>query len=140
MTLSVVYMSTILSFVINLRIWTPLSDSCSSVYKNWADENGFKFSKTKTACVYICSKRKSHDDPFLHLDGNKIKVVKEVKFLGVIFDSKRSFVQHLKTLKKNVQKPWMLLKWLRTIKGEQIRLHFFIFIAHLSDLIKITVA
>ena len=45
---------------------------CLPKIQNWADESGFKFSKTKTVCVYICSKRKSHDDPFLHLDGNKI--------------------------------------------------------------------
>ena len=76
---------------------------CLPKIQNWADENGFKFSKTKTVCVYICFKRKSHDDPFLHLDGNKILVVEEVKFWGVIFDSKLSFVQHLKILKNNVQ-------------------------------------
>ena len=60
---------------------------CLQKNQNWADENGFKFSKTKTACVHCSSKLKSHDDPCLHLDGNKIKAVKEDKFLGVIFDS-----------------------------------------------------
>ena len=73
---------------------------CLQKIQNWADENGFKFSKTKTASVYICSKRKSHDDSCLYLDGNKIKVVKEVKFFGVIFDSKLSFVPHIKMLKE----------------------------------------
>ena len=77
---------------------------CRQKIQNWADENGFKFSKTKTACVYFCSTHKSHDDPCLHLDGNKIKVVKEVKFLGVIFNSKLSFVPHIKRLKEKMYK------------------------------------
>ena len=45
---------------------------------NWADENGFKFSKIKTVCVHICNKRNPHNDPFLHLYGNQIQVVKDV--------------------------------------------------------------
>ena len=68
--------------------------------QNWADENGFKFSKTKTACVHFCTKRKPHNDPCLHLDGNQIKVVKEVKCLGVIFDNKLSFLPHITMLKE----------------------------------------
>ena len=51
-------------------------------------------SKTKTACVHFCTKRNLHNDPCLHLDGNQIKVVKDVKFLGVIFYNKLSFVPH----------------------------------------------
>ena len=33
---------------------------CLNKIQNWADENGFKFSKTKTPCVNFCTKRKSH--------------------------------------------------------------------------------
>ena len=53
---------------------------CQQKIQNWADDtcNGFKFSETKIACVHICYKRKSHDDPCLNLDRNKIKVVNEV--------------------------------------------------------------
>ena len=69
---------------------------CLQRIQNWADKNGFRFSKTKTTCVHFCSKRKLHDDPCLQLDGNQIKfVVKEATFLGVIFDSKLSFVPHI---------------------------------------------
>ena len=46
--------------------------------QNWADENGFKFSKTKLAGVHFCTKRTPYNDPCLHLDGNPIQVVKEV--------------------------------------------------------------
>ena len=50
---------------------------CRHKIQNWAGQNGFKFS---TAYVHFCTKRKPHNDPCLHLDGNQIKVVKEVKF------------------------------------------------------------
>ena len=78
---------------------------CLQRIQNWADENGFRFSKTKNACVHFCSKRKLHDDPCLQLGGNHIKVVhvKEATFLGVIFDSKLSSVLHIKMLKKMLQ-------------------------------------
>ena len=53
--------------------------------------------------VHVYPKRKSHDYPCLHLDGNKIKV-KEVKFLAIIFDSKLSFVPHIEMLKEKCTK------------------------------------
>ena len=60
---------------------------CLHQIQNWAEKNGFKFSKTTTAFVHFSTKRKPHKDPCIHLDGFQIKVVKEVKFLGVIFDN-----------------------------------------------------
>ena len=45
---------------------------CLQRIQSWADENGFRFSKTITTCVHFCSKRKLHEDPCLQLDGNKI--------------------------------------------------------------------
>ena len=55
--------------------------------------------KQKRQASIFAPKRKSHDDPCLYLEGNKIKVVKEVKFSGIIFDSKLFFVPHIKMLK-----------------------------------------
>ena len=37
-----------------------------SKIKNCAGENSFKFSKTKTACVHYCTKRKRQNDSCLH--------------------------------------------------------------------------
>ena len=67
---------------------------CLNKIQNWADNNGFKFSKSKTMGIHFCQKRKHHNDPDLKLNGTPIKIVKEFKFLGVIFDSKLSFVPH----------------------------------------------
>jgi hypothetical protein len=75
---------------------------CLNKIQDWADNNGFKFSKSKTTGVHFCQKRKHHTDPDLKLNGTPIKIVKEFKFLGVIFDSKLSFVPHI--LRPNVQR------------------------------------
>ena len=57
--------------------------------ENWTTCNGFKFSKSKTQCVYFCQLRKQHDDPVLQLYGSPIPVVEECKFLVILFDSIR---------------------------------------------------
>ena len=41
--------------------------------------------KSKTVCMHFYQLRKAHDDPVLTLDGTRIPVVEETKFLGVIF-------------------------------------------------------
>ena len=83
---------------------------CLNKIQKWSLENGFKFSKVKTSCVHFCNKRKVHNDPELYLNGNLIKVVKEAKFLGIIFDSKLSFIPHIKGLKAKCLKALDLLK------------------------------
>ena len=60
--------------------------------QDWATKNGFKFSKYKTVCMHFCQLRKAHDDPVLTLDGTPIPVEAETKFLGVIFDKKKTYV------------------------------------------------
>ena len=77
---------------------------------SWATENGFKFSQSKTQCVHFCRLRKIHEDPTLYLNGSKIPVVSEAKFLGVIFDRKLSFIPHIKYLKSKCLKTLNLLK------------------------------
>ena len=67
-------------------------------------ENGFKFSKTKTKCMHFCQSRKLHLDPELTLDDVRIEVVPEGKFLGLLFDSKLSFIPHINYLNNKCQK------------------------------------
>jgi len=69
-----------------------------------ADTNGFKFSTAKTVCLHFCRLRKLHPDPQLSLSGSPIPVIEEVKFLGVIFDKKLSFLPHLRYLKNKCTK------------------------------------
>ena len=57
---------------------------CLNKIEKWADENGFKFSKTKTVCMHFCNKRKLHPDPTLTIYNSQIPVVSQTKFLGVM--------------------------------------------------------
>ena len=59
---------------------------CINRIENWANDNGFKCSMSKTPCVHFCKLRKVHNDPVLFFYGSLIPVVEESKFLGVIFD------------------------------------------------------
>ena len=78
--------------------------------QQWADRNGFRFSDTKTVCVHFCNSRKPHPDPNLSLNNKTIPVVKEVKFLGMVFDNRLSFISHLKNLRTRCMKALNLLR------------------------------
>ena len=84
----------------NMSIIERQLQLCLNKLQQWATDNGFQFSKTKTVCMHICQKRGLHLDPQLFLDKRPIPVVEETKFLGVIFDRKLSCVPHLKYVKK----------------------------------------
>ena len=70
----------------------------------WSAENGFRFSKIKT------KSRKLHLDPELTLDEVQIEVVPELKFLGLLFDSKLSFIPHIIYLSNKCHKALNLLR------------------------------
>ena len=76
----------------------------------WCDENGFKFSPTRTMCVHFCQLRKHHLDTQLYLNGTQIPTIGEAKFLGLIFDSKLSFIPHITSLKSRCTKSLDLIK------------------------------
>ena len=69
----------------------------------WCDENGFKFSPTKTMCVHLCQLWKQHLDPELYLNGTQIPIFGEAKLLGLLF-SKLSFIPHITSLKSRCTK------------------------------------
>ena len=50
-------------------------------------------------CVHFCQLRKQHLDPQLYLNGTQIPTIGEARFLGLIFDSKLSFIPHITSLK-----------------------------------------
>jgi ribonuclease HI len=77
---------------------------------NWTNENGFSLSSSKTSCVHFCRKRGIHPDPEIQLSGSVINVVKEFKFLGVIFDSRLTFIPHVLHLRKKCQNSLNILR------------------------------
>ena len=78
--------------------------------EKWTNEEGFKFSQTKTVCVHFCHRRRIHPDPNLSLFNHDIPVVTETKFLGVIFDQKLNFIPHLRQVRTKCSKAMNLLK------------------------------
>ena len=89
---------------------------CLNRIEKWCLENGFRFSKTKTCCIHFCNSRKLHKDPELFLNKCPIEVVTEAKFPGLIFDSKLSFIPHIKYLKSKCLKALDLLKVISNTK------------------------
>jgi ribonuclease HI len=78
--------------------------------QKWSDENGFKFSPTKTHCIHFCNLRRLHPHPNLTLNNQPVPVVSETKFLGVIFDNKLTFIPHLKYLRTKCLKAMNILR------------------------------
>ena len=72
----------------NMKFIERQLQNCINKVQDWADENGFKFSRTKTVCIHFCNKRKLHPDPVLKINDTIIPVVKEAKYLGLMFDHK----------------------------------------------------
>ena len=83
---------------------------CINSLQVWCDQNGFKFSSTKTVCVHFCQQRKIHLDPELYLHNEIIPVVDQTKFLGIIFDRKLSFIPHINFVKTNCAQALNLIK------------------------------
>ena len=94
----------------NMSIIERRLQLCLNKLQQWATDNGFRFSKTKTVCMHICQKKGLHLDPQRFLDQCPIPVVEEIKFLGVIFDRRLSFIPHLKYVKKKGLKALNILK------------------------------
>ena len=86
---------------------------CINGIQKWVDENGFRFSITKTECIHFQRKRNQVLQPSLHVNNQPIKVSNQVKFLGVIFDSKLSFLPHIKIFEKQ------LSEWTEHPEGNQ---------------------
>ena len=94
----------------NTRTCERKLQCCLRKIEEWCTENGFKFSPSKTVCVHFHNKRGMLPEPNLILNGKKIRVVRETKFLGVVFDQKLSFIPHLKALKCRCLKALDIIK------------------------------
>ena len=86
-----------------------LQKSINAVSK-WADDNGFRFSTSKTVAVRFSRSTRQETIPNLKLKDSLIPYEKEVKFLGMIFDSKLTWSSHIDSLKIKVKKSLNILK------------------------------
>lgn len=77
---------------------------------SWADKNGFRFSALKTAAIHFCRLRGVHPDPDLYLANRRISCVETTRYLGLVFDSRLTWVPHLRSVKAACQKALSLLR------------------------------
>ena len=76
----------------------------------WAEMHGFRFSSSKTVCMHFCRIRGVHPDPDIFLNRHRIPCVTEARFLGLVFDSRLTWVPHLKQLKTKCVQALNILK------------------------------
>ncbi|GBN58402.1 hypothetical protein AVEN_95897-1 [Araneus ventricosus] len=76
----------------------------------WCNKNGHSISPEKSRCVHFCRKRTLHLDPVIHIQNVAIPVVDDIRFLGVIFDRKLTFLPHILHLRKKCERSFNILK------------------------------
>ncbi|KAG8284048.1 hypothetical protein J6590_108227 [Homalodisca vitripennis] len=75
----------------------------------WCGRTGFTFSLPKTRCM-VFSRLRSVDEPTLFLKGQRITPCEEIKFLGLTFDRRLTWISHLKNLKSKCLKRLNLIR------------------------------
>ncbi|XP_055924449.1 uncharacterized protein LOC129956547 [Argiope bruennichi] len=80
----------------------------------WCNENGHTLSAEKSRCVHFCRKTGIHPDPIIRIGNVDIPVVTDMRFLGVIFDKKLTFLPHILKLRKKCESLLNILKVLST--------------------------
>ena len=83
---------------------------CINSVQKWMSENGFKFSTSKTVCIHCRQQYVFSPDHNILLGKTPIKIVREAKFLCVIFDTKLTFKNHIQYLKTSCQKALDILR------------------------------
>ncbi|GBM39215.1 hypothetical protein AVEN_223834-1 [Araneus ventricosus] len=76
----------------------------------WCEHNGHTISPNKSCVVHFCRKRGLHPDPDLYIGNQLIPVVNEVRFLGICFDRKLTFLSHILYLRKRCERLLNILK------------------------------
>ena len=61
-------------------------------------------------CLHFCKKNGLQPQPNLKLYGQQLPVEEQVKFLGLFFDKKLSFIPHIKYMKDKCRKALQLLR------------------------------
>ena len=106
-------------FVDDLSVW--VSTSCTrsaerqlqvavTQLEKWSSVNGLRFSTAKTAAMHFCRRRRPCPDISVRLHGELLPVQSEVKFLGVLLDSRLTYKPHIKKLRDKCMKALNILK------------------------------
>ena len=77
---------------------------------SWAKSHGFNFSAPKTNCIHFHRKKKRQPPLKLLLNGNIIPNRDTIKYLGMTFDYRLNWKEHIKNIKIECMKRLDLLK------------------------------
>lgn len=76
----------------------------------WCDRTGFRFSPEKTCVVHFCRRRSCPRNPSLSLNDTPLRVVDSHRFLGLIFDNKLTWKEHITNLRASAMNALQPLK------------------------------
>ena len=77
----------------------------------WCDEWGMKISVAKSTAV-VFTQRRTYQNPSLSVKGEKLEISNKVKFLGLIFDSKLTWAEHVKYIENKCKSRLNLMRCL----------------------------
>jgi hypothetical protein len=91
----------------------------------WGRMNRLIFSPGKTSAMWMKGPRTSRRRPILRMDGQSVKLVDEVRYLGVFLDRGFSFIPHIKRTSERARRLFMQLRKLSKgtwgLKGSTVR-------------------
>lgn len=96
----------------NIKTTVALLQTALKSLSQWSSVTGLKFSPTKTQGIIFNYKNKNDTLHHLYLNNSKIEYTERIRILGMIFDSKLSWVPHLKNLKTECKNRMKIIKTL----------------------------
>ena len=87
-------------------------EECLDNLLNWAQKTGFKFSNSKSVCILFSKSKTGKQQPALYLNDHELEVVKETKILGLLFDTKLTWIPHLNYLRTDCNKRLNIIRTL----------------------------
>ena len=98
----------------DLRVLKKELQRCLNRISDWTQRNGFKFSTTKTKAMHFTTLPGTHPHPDLKLHNLKIPYAETVKFLGLMWDTKLLWKNHIAKLRADCLKLVGMLKMITT--------------------------
>lgn len=95
----------------NINTITGKLQSAINNLQTWCMETGFKFSPNKTKAIVFTNKRLINLNPLI-IHNTNIQYVKQIRFLGMILDSKLKWSPHIDNVKRECSQRNNLLKTL----------------------------
>ncbi|KAG5860673.1 hypothetical protein JTB14_028414 [Gonioctena quinquepunctata] len=95
-------------------IQRTLQQAINSLVKE-AENKEFKFSVSKTNVMHFCRLRHPHNHPRLYMKSQLLECKPQTKFLGIIFDSKLYWKQHIEYLGNRCKRAMNVIRCIANI-------------------------